>query len=156
MASMAELLIPSMVFPVFTRSLLKKESANRGISSVLSLKGGKLIGHNNFFFDMPFIVHRSWVCDVPVPDQLRTKYRTWNQILRDTMEEWKLGVYNARIKLDVLGYILGEGRKPEGVDGAMFAGLWRGTTEERQTAIDYLVNDVVLTWRCAVRLGVAP
>ena len=40
------------------------------------------------------------------------------------------------------------------MNGADFAGLWWGTKEEREKAVEYLRNDVDMTVKVAARLGV--
>lgn len=111
-------------------------------------KGGQLIGFNILSFDLPFLIRRSLILGVPVPKWLRKQNRYWHDNLVDLMLEWTLGLYGERISLDRLAKCLGMDGKNG--DGAVFAGLWESNREE---AIAYLENDVLLTAKVAERFG---
>jgi len=115
----------------------------------------KLVGHNIFGFDLPFLINRSWVLDVTVPVGVIDRDRFWNErIFIDTMKRWALGRYGDWVKLDTLSQLFGGTGKPEGVTGAMFADLIKGSEEEQKTAVEYLFNDLEMTWKVAVAMGV--
>lgn len=111
----------------------------------------RIIGHNSNSFDLPFMVRRSWVLDVPVPREIR-QGRYWNPLFRDTMEEWS---FSGReyIGMNDLGRFFGVGQKTEGFEGKDFSKYWFGTAEERQLAIDYCEQDVRLTAAIAAKMG---
>jgi hypothetical protein len=117
----------------------------------------KLIGFNSNGFDLPFLRRRSWWHSVATPESLLdTTGRYFSSVVfTDLMAVWGIG-NNGRdyVSLDTLARWFGIGGKPDGVDGAAFAGLWNGTPEERQQAIEYLNNDLALTWQIAERMGV--
>lgn len=115
----------------------------------------KMVGHNIFNFDLPFLIARSWVNDITIPKGVIEKDRFWNErVWVDTMKRWSLGRYGESIKLDTLSNLFGGTRKPEEVTGAMFYKLIKGTEPERKSAIDYLINDLEMTWKVATAMGV--
>jgi hypothetical protein len=98
-----------------------------------------LIGFNSNRFDIPFLVRRSWRHGVqPARGLMRGRYMSDGLI--DLMQVWQLGT---------LARWLGVGAKSG--DGAAFAELLK---TDREAALDYLRNDVELTERCAVALGI--
>ncbi len=115
----------------------------------------KLVGHNIFFFDLPFLIQRSWINDVTVPVGVIDRDRFWNErIFIDTMKKWTLGRYGENEKLDTLSKLFGGAGKPEGMDGSMFADLIKGDKEQQKAAIDYLISDLDNTWITATSMGV--
>jgi hypothetical protein len=121
--------------------------------------GYSIIGHNIHEFDIPFLVKRSWMLGVDMPDVVvRGKYLD-DQIV-DTNKVWQCGSRSAAyISLDDLGQVLGCGGKlrdenGEKMSGDMFHKLYFGTSEERGRAMDYLEQDVELTRKVAERMGV--
>lgn len=109
---------------------------------------GPLIGFNSNRFDIPFLVRRSWRHGVPVPRGLM-RGRYMSDGLIDLMQVWQLGDYQANVKLGTLARWLGVGEKSG--DGAAFADLLK---TDREAALNYLRNDVELTEKCAVALGI--
>ncbi len=107
-----------------------------------------LIGFNSNRFDIPFLVRRSYKLGIPVPASLLNG-RYLNPRLIDLMDCWKCGDYQASISLDRLAAHLGCRRKNG--DGAMFAEL---LATDREKAIDYLHNDILMTQEVAEKLGV--
>ncbi|WP_321377000.1 ribonuclease H-like domain-containing protein [Trichococcus shcherbakoviae] len=115
---------------------------------------GRLVGFNIKHFDVPFMVRRSWFHGIPVPESLIEKGRYLSPTFIDLMIEWGVGGMEM-VKLDTLAKFFGIGGKPEGVDGGMFSTLWEsGNEESRKQAVDYLLNDIDMTWRLAERMGV--
>jgi len=111
----------------------------------------RLVGHNIFGFDLPFLVRRSWLLGVRVPDEVIVAGRP-HRLFVDTMRVWACSNYQDRISLDRLAAFLGSTRKNG--DGADFHRLFFGTEEERQQALDYLKNDLRMTSEVAERMGV--
>jgi hypothetical protein len=110
-----------------------------------------LIGFNSNRFDLPFLIRRSWRLGIAVPPQFLAGRYLPNECV-DVMDTWRCGVRDDSISLDTLARFLGVGRKSG--DGADFAALW---SMDRQAALAYLGNDLCLTLRCALALGlVAP
>lgn len=107
-----------------------------------------LIGFNNASFDIPFLVRRSWKLGVDVPSTL-VNGRYLNSRIIDLMQVWKCGDYQASVSLDKLARYLGVGEKSG--SGAEFAAL---LATDKPKAIEYLANDLLLTEKCALRLGV--
>lgn len=117
---------------------------------MLEWRGG-MIGFFINGFDLPFCVRRSLVLGVPVPTGLIDKNRFWHPKMIDLHELWALG-RGDRISLDALSRLMG-GKGKNG-DGAQFHRLINGTTEERDQAVSYLLNDVVITRDIARKMGI--
>lgn len=120
-----------------------------------SKEGRKLIGHNIFGFDIPFLIRRSWIHEIDVPMSLLFSGRYPNdRLFVDTMTVWGCGYYRDSISLDSLAKAFGYNGKPDGITGADFSRLWRGTAEERQQAEAYLINDLQMTAAVARRMQI--
>lgn len=117
----------------------------------------RLIGHNVYHFDLPFLVRRSWRLGVSIPPGVFTfsggRWQ-WARCFVDTMTAWGCGVYGERIKLDRLGQFLETARKLDGVSGGDFHKLFHGTPEERDRAAEYLTADLAATAEVARKMGV--
>lgn len=116
-----------------------------------------MIGFNIEFFDLPFLVRRSWIVGVQVPLGVRTG-RYWGECFVDLMRVWGVGGHD-RISLDMLGKAFGLDGKvtqvgDQAVSGADWWRLWRGTAEERAVAVEYLRRDLELPAKLAERMGV--
>ena len=71
------------------------------------------------------------------------------------MKRWQCGNYGEKfVKLETLSQATGGTGKPDGVTGAMFAELISGSAEQQKIAVDYLDNDIEMTWNVAVALGI--
>jgi hypothetical protein len=111
--------------------------------------GFKLLGFNICGFDLPFMVRRSWCHGVVPPKNMMTLGgRYWCDTFVDLMAFWKCGSYRDFISLDSLARFLAIGEKNG--SGALFYREWE---TDRKHAIEYLVNDVRLTYRCAHKMG---
>lgn len=114
-----------------------------------------IIGFNIFSFDLPFLLHRSWLLGVDVPIAVREQqpggYARWHPCFVDLMRIWQCGNNHEYISLDRLAKLMGVGGKPDGVTGADFARLWE---EDRKQAEEYLLNDLEMTHQIALRMGV--
>jgi len=114
----------------------------------------KMVGFNISGFDIPFIVQRSWLLGIPVPDSVFSgPQRYLEPVFIDLMKFWSAGAWGNVAKLTVIAQAMGVGAKPEGINGGDFARLFRNP-ETRDVAIDYLNNDLEITFGVAERLGV--
>ncbi len=117
----------------------------------------QFVFHGGFRFDLPFLVRRSWMLDVTVPDwvmSVRGSRVSFNQDrFLDTMITWTMGEYQKFISLNDLAKAFGIEGKLKGCTGADFARMWYGTPEERTLALEYLDQDVRITMRIAQRMG---
>jgi len=113
--------------------------------------GGQLVGFNCQFFDLPFLVRRSWLLDVDVPDGVM-KGRYFSSVFVDLMVLWGCGG-NGMVSLDMLAKYFGIGGKPDGIDGGMFAAMYENP-ETREQALAYLRNDLEMTAGVARKMGV--
>lgn len=111
-----------------------------------------MVGCNIFSFDLPFLVRRSWILGVEVPDTVIKDSHYWDaRVFVDLRNVWLLGQRwgECESKLDTMARALGVGAKNG--NGADFAGLW---ASDREKAVAYLRNDLQLTCDVAKRLGV--
>jgi hypothetical protein len=116
----------------------------------------RFIGFCSNMFDFSFIVWRSYFHSVGVPES------AWDKTGRNPAYAFvdlidRLPKRGFEIESRKLGDVcewLGLGSKPEGVDGGMFAALWRGNAESRAQAVHYLCNDLEMTKNLAQRMGV--
>jgi hypothetical protein len=115
-----------------------------------------MVGHNIFHFDLPFLLHRSWMLGVEAPEAVFDgKY--WHRCFVDTMKRWQCGDYSVKyISLNKLAKAFGLAGKLDegGVSGAEFSRFYWGTDDERKLALAYLVRDVEITAAVAARMGV--
>jgi len=112
--------------------------------------GHTLVGHNIKFFDLPFLKRRSLKYGIkPLWGNQDDRY--YSQI-KDTMLEWGYedNFSKKYASLDKLAKFFGVGAKTG--SGADFAKLYLGTPEEKQQAIDYLANDLLMTYGVAERM----
>ena len=109
------------------------------------------IGFNCRSFDIPFLARRSWVNGVKVPtDLVDGRYQSGRII--DLMEVWDVGKYGSEAgsqSLDMIAKILGVGEKSG--SGKDFANLY---ISDRKAALEYLHNDLMLTMKVGVAMGV--
>lgn len=117
------------------------------------VEGRSLIGLNIFEFDLPFLMRRSWILGIDVPDWILDKDRYWNTVFVDLRRRWLCGQYGVNVKsnFDELGTAFATGGKPEGINGGDFARLW---VEDNQRAREYLMNDLKQPAMWAERMGV--
>ena len=114
--------------------------------------GHSMIGFNTHGFDLPFMMRRSWIQGIPVPRNLTTLGgRYFCDTFPDLMAIWKCGSYRDFISLDSLARNLDSGAKTG--SGEQFWKLW---DKDRKSAVNYLVNDVRITYACARRMGLVP
>ena len=114
----------------------------------------KLVGHNCNQFDVPFVVRRSWLFGIDIPESVFDRGRWLDQaVFADTMQIWAAGT-REWAKLDSLARAFEIGGKPEGMDGSMFWKLIASECEDdRQRAEEYLANDLRMTRAIAERMG---
>lgn len=110
---------------------------------------GHIIGHNIEEFDLPFLIRRSWMLNVPVAPMIR-RGRYYHQNVVDTMKVWALTDYKKFVGLNDLAKILGVGKKMEGYDATQFAHDW--LVGDKDTAEFYLKTDVNVTHEVYRRL----
>jgi len=111
-----------------------------------------MVGFNIKHFDLPFLVRRSWILGVSIPNGVRSG-RYWNDLFIDLMEAWQQGE-RGYVSLDTLCAAFGLPGKVTEVDGveisgAMFHQLWES---DREVAIKYLEGDVLLPAELARRM----
>lgn len=115
-------------------------------------KRATIVGHNICGFDLPFLIQRSWIRGVCVPESVIKDDRYWNPIFADTMKRWGCGQWGrdgSRKGLDRVSRAMGMHGKTG--DGADFWKLWES---DRPKAVAYLQADLELTWAVGVKLGI--
>lgn len=109
-----------------------------------------MVGHNIAGFDIPFLMRRSWINGVDIPDGVFERGRYLNsRVFHDTMTLWACGGRDF-VKLDKVSKAFGFEGKTEGVDGGMFADL---LISNREKAEEYLKTDLIQTTKVAERMG---
>lgn len=112
----------------------------------------KLIGFNCFNFDLPFLLRRSWVMKVFVPDDACER-RGWPEFIIDLARVWGCGVYGEYASLNEICVSMGLGEKNG--KATDFARLWLSNNPEDQAqASAYLKNDLAMTHQLAERMAV--
>lgn len=118
--------------------------------------GLKFIGHNVKSFDIPYLCRRAMRHGI-YNERVRylfwdkaTKWRNWQPHIIDTMETWAMGEYQRRISLNGLARYFGLGEKTG--TGDQFAKWYLGG--ERDKAIEYLQQDLALTYGVAMKMGI--
>lgn len=108
-------------------------------------------GHNIHGFDLPFLVRRSWILGVDVPEAIWAPGqfgRYFSPRFIDTMSRWACGGRDF-IKLDEIDRAFGGEGKSDDCTGADFARLFDNGGEDRIKALLYLRNDLAMTRRVA-------
>lgn len=113
--------------------------------------GRRMAGVSIFGFDLPFLVRRSWILGIDIPQTVRNG-RYFDHIFTDLCDVWLCGQRfgETPANLNAIARALGVGQKNG--NGADFARL---LAEQPEEAIAYLRQDLELTAACAVRMGVA-
>ena len=109
---------------------------------------GRIVGFNTHGFDIPFLINRSWILDVPICESV-LKGKWFSEYSYDLADKWRVGRKDGYVSLDRLSRAFGlEGKSGNGKD---FANL---LDTDFGKAIDYLRNDLTLTLKIAQRMGV--
>lgn len=119
-------------------------------------KSRSIIGLNTHQFDLPFLVRRSWLLGVDVPNiivsGITTKWPKWNDRFIDLRQVWLLGAgQNTKSNFGVLSHAFGTSGKTEEEGGKYFWRLW---DEDRERAVAYLEQDVRQPAEWAERMGI--
>lgn len=117
------------------------------------MTGRKLIGFNIKGFDLPFIVRRSVINGLDIPDGVFDG-RYFSRQFVDLADYWKCGNSQDYESLDAICRAIGCGAKPDDVEGATFGAHFLAGGEARAKAIGYLMNDLDMTGAVADRFGV--
>jgi hypothetical protein len=113
-----------------------------------------LVGWNIHGFDIPFLIQRSFILGISIPDDVLTATGYMSAHLIDLMKTWAVGVRPGFAKLDTVAKACGLSGKPTDCTGATFASMLRSGDETKvAAAINYLKQDLHLTAMLADRLG---
>ncbi|MHB9009757.1 MAG: 3'-5' exonuclease family protein [Limisphaerales bacterium] len=102
-----------------------------------------LAGFCIFSFDLPFLIQRSVVHEIPVPPLWNGAY--WSPRVVDLKECWAMRSDTGKGGLSQLDRLLGGPGKTE--SGADFGARFTGTIEERMQGMLYLAHDLQMTGR---------
>ena len=107
---------------------------------------GQFCGHNIKKFDMPFLIRRAYALGVHVPEVILNDLNQYRpNYFIDTMLVW-----GEPVKLDALASYFGTTRKNG--DGAQFSELFFGSETQNKQSLDYLKNDVLMTYEIAQKM----
>jgi hypothetical protein len=109
-----------------------------------------MVGFNSREFDIPYIAQRSVILGVAIPKTLIQNDRYQDKTFIDLRDRWGFGAKPSG-SLDLICKACGLDGKPEGVSGAHFSELYHNP-DTRQEAIEYLLNDLDITYELAERL----
>jgi hypothetical protein len=109
---------------------------------------GHIVGFNTHGFDLPYLINRSWILDVPICESV-LKGKWWSEFSIDLADKWRVGRKDSYVSLDRLARAMNVGQKSG--NGKDFAAL---LDTDFGKAIDYLRNDLTLTLKIAQRMGV--
>jgi hypothetical protein len=108
-----------------------------------------MVGFNIAGFDVPFLVRRSWLLGVDVPDSFRNG-RYLDKTFVDLADVWAAGDWRGKMpRLRDLAVYFGVTQKTG--SGADFARLFE---EDRAAAAEYLKHDLLATLEVAQKMGV--
>ncbi len=115
-----------------------------GAIDQLEMDDIQLVGHRLLGFDIPMLVRRMWANGIKPPQKWLncTSYKAHREWAFDTAVEWSCGNREQYVKLDHMAFMLGVGRKTDGVKGATW---WKTYAEDQKAALGYLSNDLKLT-----------
>ena len=111
----------------------------------------KIIGHNIKGFDIPYLIKRSIINGVSIPDKLHLqKVKPWENCLLDTYDIWKFGGWNGA-SLSLICDLLDIPSPKEAMKaGDVSAAYWAGKLEEIK---EYCEGDVVATMNVMLKLS---
>lgn len=109
-----------------------------------------MVGFNIREFDLPFLAQRSVILGVSVPKTLLVQDKWLDKTFIDLRDRFGF-CGRPSGSLDAICKACGIGGKPEGTTGAMFAELY-SNPETREKAIEYLKNDLEMTFGLAERM----
>ena len=113
-------------------------------------KGLICIGHNSVRFDVPFIIRRSLILGVEVPDWIINDLNQYRRkLMKDTMLYWQFGDRQHNESLERLCGAFGIAVKESPVTGATFYEWW---AKDKPEAITYNKNDVLAVRELSKRM----
>lgn len=124
--------------------------------------GRWMIGINILSFDLPYMLRRSWVNGVAVPDALLTKrfgkWPEWNFRFLDLGKAWCNTAHPSQCRwgFKALAAAFGEGGKveDEGIEGGNWWRYWKEGGKKKEAAERYLLEDCRLPTVWAERMGI--
>jgi len=118
-----------------------------------------MVGLNIYDFDLPFLVRRSWIVGVAMPEWVDSlvKSRYSLPLFVDLRKVWLCGQHPAssQSSFAALGLAFGTGGKNvDGVTGADFHKMFWSSAADRKVAIQYLRNDLEQPAIWAEKMGI--
>ena len=119
-----------------------------------------LCGHSIQRFDLPFLCQRSWLHGVEIPDFVCDWRGYIHSMFVDLFDCWTFHGRKTESKplparsLNPLAVFFGAGRKPDNCSGATFHRLFLSAdADDHRAALDYLRNDLEMTWGVAAAMN---
>jgi DNA polymerase elongation subunit (family B) len=111
----------------------------------------RVVGHNIKGFDIPYLLKRSIINSVSIPNQLHLqKLKPWENCLTDTYDIWKFGGWNGA-SLSLICDLLNIPSPKEAMKaGDVSKSYWDGMLEEIK---EYCERDVVATMNVLLKLA---
>ena len=112
-----------------------------------------VVGWNCIKFDFPFLYKRAMIHGLEFPAHIWDLQKGYaHSKIVDLMRRWNMGDRQELTALDKVSRVLGGPGKPAGVSGADFARLYKAGGADREVALEYLENDLLMTNYVAERL----
>jgi len=111
----------------------------------------QIVGHNIKGFDMPYLIKRSIIKRVEIPQQLHLqKLKPWENCLVDTNEIWKFGGWNGASLSMICDLLEIPSPKENMYGGEVSEAYYAGRLEEIK---DYCEDDVIGTMNVLLRMS---
>lgn len=122
-------------------------------------QSGRIIGVNTSGFDLPFVINRSWLLDVDIPEwvfSIKGRYANYDEAFVDLQQHWLVGrgrgtSISQKCSFSWMASAFGTDGKPDGMTGDQFHEVW---DIDRSRALEYLREDVSQPAFWAQRMGI--
>jgi len=114
----------------------------------------KVVGHNIRRFDIPFLMKRSVINNIPIPDQINPYMaKPWELSVIDSCEAWGFGAWQESFtSLDVLSEVLGIPSPKTDMDGSqVYNTFWK--KKDIKKIADYCNQDIIAQAKVTLRLA---
>ncbi len=122
------------------------------VDKYFTQQGSRFCGHNIKEFDLPYIVRRMLVNQMPVPKILNLSgMKPWDNPHLDTLDMWKFGDYKHYTSLELLAYIFGIPTPKDDINGSMVGEIY-WNEHDLQRIATYCQKDTLTTARVFMKL----
>lgn len=117
----------------------------------------RLVAHNGFEFDIPYLCRRMLIHGISLPWALDLSGRKpWENPHIDTLELWKFGDRKHYTPLELLTHIFGIPSPKEDIDGSQVGSVYYGEEDGLERISRYCQNDVIATAQVYLKLQCLP